>query len=108
MLRRLDRRQAIRFTDIAAPEFSASNYGRDWATFMGSIQGRDAQGEWVEGVEVFRQLYAAVGFRTLVSISRIPGLRWGLERTYAFFAKHRLRLTGRPATCASDRCSVRA
>lgn len=95
MLRRLDRRDAIRFTDIAAPGFDAASVGIDHASLMARIHGRRANGELIEGVEVFRELYSAVGFRRLVSLTRLPGIAQLLDLAYHLFAKNRLRLTGR-------------
>ena len=48
----------------------------------------------VEGVEVFRRLYTAVGFGPVVALTRLPGVRQLLDLAYHAFAKHRLRLTG--------------
>ncbi|MEM7151621.1 MAG: DUF393 domain-containing protein [Myxococcota bacterium] len=110
LLRRLDRRRnLIAFTDIAAPDFAPERYDTTMDALMGSIHGRDAQGEWITGVEVFRQLYAAVGLGWLVSLTRVPGIRQLLDAGYRVFARNRLRLTGRntPA-CDGDRCSVPA
>jgi predicted DCC family thiol-disulfide oxidoreductase YuxK len=104
-LRRRDKRTRLTFTDIAAAEFDASRYGLTMNDFMAQIRGRQRDGRWVQGVEVFRQLYAAVGFRWAVRISRLPGLSWLLDVAYGWFAKNRLRLTGRkePQACS---CSV--
>ena len=108
MLRRFDRRhKLIAFTDIAEPEFDASRYGTTMSALMGSIHGRDSQGEWITGVEVFRQLYTAVGFGWLVSVTRVPGIRQLLDAAYRVFARNRLRLTGRSeAACEDGRCSI--
>lgn len=103
MLRRLDRDGRILFIDISAPGFDPSGTGRSWAELMARIHGRLPDGELVEGVEVFRRLYAAVGFRRLVALSRLPGVRHLLELGYRLFARHRLRLTGR---CANGTCAV--
>ena len=106
MLQRLDRRRArIRFTDIAAPGFDAANLGRSWADLMDRIQGRLPDGTWIEGVEVFRRLYAAVGFGALVFVTRLPGISHALELSYRLFAKNRLKLTGR---CVDGACAVHA
>jgi predicted DCC family thiol-disulfide oxidoreductase YuxK len=99
MLRRKDRRGAIQFTDIAAPGFDAAAYGTTQAAVMARIRGRLPDGTAIEGVEVFRQLYAAIGWRTLVAISRVPGISHLLRLGYTVFARNRLRLTGR---CAPD------
>jgi hypothetical protein len=72
MLRGRDRRQRIRFVDIAADGFDAASVGLTWGTLMDRIHGRLPDGTLVEGVEVFRRLYAAVGFGPLVGV-RPPG-----------------------------------
>lgn len=101
LLARLDRLGRILFTDIAAPGFDASEIGVDFATLMAGIHGRLPGGELVTGVEVFRRLYAAVGFERLVALSRLPVLSQLLEAAYAVFSRYRLRLTGR---CDHDVC----
>ena len=103
MLRRLDKRERLQFTDIDAPNFDATSLGTDRATLMGRIHGRHPDGTWVTGVEVFRQLYAAVGYRRLVAISRWAPLSAVLNFLYERFAKNRLALTGRRC---DDACSI--
>ena len=101
MLRRKDRRQRIRFTDIADRGFDAATIGIPWATLMDRIHGRLPDGTLVEGVEVFRRLYAAVGFNSVVAATRLPLVAPLLELSYRLFAKNRLKLTGR---CSDDAC----
>ncbi len=103
MLRRWDKRQRIEFTDIAAPDFSADELGIDHATLMARIHGRLPDGTMIEGVEVFRQLYSAVGWTWPVAMSRLPGVRGMLDAAYHVFARNRLRFTGR---CDADGCAV--
>ncbi len=103
LLRRLDRKGRVLFTDIAAPEFDAAQVGADQQTLMARIHGRFPNGEWVEGVEVFRQLYTAVGFGPLVKLTRLPGVAQALGLGYRVFARNRLRLTGR---CSEGTCAV--
>lgn len=105
MLRRLDRNARIRFTDIAASDFDAGAVGISWTALMERIHGRMPNGTLVEGVEVFRQLYSAVGFGPLVALTRLPGIAQALQLGYRVFAKNRLRLTGR---CADGACEVHA
>lgn len=95
MLRRKDRHGRIAFTDIAAPGFDAAALGTDQATLMARIHGRLPDGTWIEGVEVFRRLYAAVGFGWLVALTRVPGLSHLCRLGYHVFARNRLRWTGR-------------
>jgi predicted DCC family thiol-disulfide oxidoreductase YuxK len=110
LLRWLDRRGRVRFTDIAAESFDPAAVGRTFDDLMARIQGRDLEadgtpGPWVEGVEVFRRLYAAVGFSPLVALTRLPGVRHLLDAGYRWFARNRLRLTGR---CTADSCALPA
>jgi predicted DCC family thiol-disulfide oxidoreductase YuxK len=103
LLRRLDRKHRIRFTDIADPSFSPTRFGMTMNNFMDEIQGRLPTGDWITGVEVFRRLYAAVGLKPVVALTRLPGISHGLEFGYRIFAKNRLRLTGR---CDHGSCKV--
>ena len=98
-LRRMDRHGRIRFTDIAAADFCADDYGIDLDEFMTAIHGRLPDGTWVRGVEVFRRLYSAVGCGPIVWGTRLPLIRGLLDRAYAMFARNRLRWTGR---CSSN------
>lgn len=104
MLQRLDRRDRIRFTDISDPRFDESDVGLSWEALMDRIHGRMPDGTLVEGVEVFRQLYARVGLRWLIPVTRVPGISHLLGYAYEAFAKNRLRLTGR---CDEDGCAIR-
>jgi predicted DCC family thiol-disulfide oxidoreductase YuxK len=103
MLRKLDRKGRIVFTDIASPGFDARVTGLTHEELMASIRGRMADGTLVEGVEVFRQLYSAVGLKPLIPLTRLPGVRQGLEAGYKVFARNRLRLTGR---CTEESCAL--
>jgi predicted DCC family thiol-disulfide oxidoreductase YuxK len=102
-LRRLDGGGRVRFTDIAAPGFDATATGIAWRDLMDRIHARLADGTVVEGVEVFRRLYTAVGWGWLVAPTRLPGVRQLLDAAYRAFARNRLRLTGR---CAEAGCEV--
>ena len=109
-LQRRDRKNQIRFTDIAAPDFQASDYGISGEEFMAAVHGRLSDGTWIKGVEVFRRLYSAIGFSPLVWITRIPGISHLLDLAYRIFARNRLRLTGRKghAACEQGTCNARA
>jgi predicted DCC family thiol-disulfide oxidoreductase YuxK len=104
LLRRLDKQtQRIRFTDIQAAGFAPESVGLTFPELMRRIHGRLPTGELIEGTEVFRRLYAAVGFRRAVAFSRWPGVSQLLDAGYSLFAKNRLRLTGR---CTEEICNV--
>lgn len=103
MLHWLDRKHRIWFTDIASPYFAAASFGTSYDALMAEIRGRLPDGGWIQGVEVFRRLYSAVGFAPLVALTRLPGIRALLDIGYAKFAKNRLRWTGR---CDAEACEV--
>lgn len=94
-LRRLDSDNKIQFTDIADPYFNLSIINKTMNELMDHIHGRLPDGSIIEGVEVFRQLYGAVGFGPLVAVSRLPGISHILDLCYHIFAKNRLKWTGR-------------
>ena len=102
-VRRLDRRACVRFVDIAARDFDAATVHRTQAELMARIHARLPDGSLVEGVEVFRRMYAAVGLGPLVALTRIPGISHLLDAGYRWFAKNRLGLTGR---CTDETCAV--
>jgi len=103
LLRSLDRAGRIGFVDIADADFDAAALGVEFSALMDTIHGRLPNGALIEGVEVFRRLYAAVGLGWLVAPTRWPGISHALELAYRVFAEHRLRLTGR---CADGACAI--
>ncbi len=104
MLRRWDRARQIRFTDIDAPTFDAAAYGKSHDELMARMHGRLPDGTWLDGVEVFRRMYSAVGYKRLAALSRLPLLSQLLDLGYTLFARNRLKLTGR---CTAQSCSVK-
>lgn len=102
-LKRRDKRQRVRFTDIADPSFDPDSLGLPWETFMAKIHGRLPDGRWIEGVEVFRRLYGAVGLGWLLAPTRVPGLKQLADLAYRVFARNRLRWTGR---CDANGCAL--
>ena len=106
LLRGRDRAGRIVFTDIAATGFDPGSVGLDQDALMKRIHARLPTGELIEGVEVFRRLYAAVGFGTLVALTRLPVVSHGLDLAYKVFAKNRLRLTGRCVKTDDGSCAV--
>lgn len=107
MLRWLDRgRGRLALVDIAEPSFDAANYGTTFEAVMGHIHGVLPDGSLVTGNEVFRRAYAAVGLGWLWAPTKWPIIRPIADAAYNWFAKHRLKLTGRPDACETDRCKV--
>jgi len=103
LLRRYDRRAGILFTDIAAQGFDAGALGLTQHDLMARIHGRLRDGTVIEGVEVFRRAYQAIGLGLLVPLTRLPGISQLLDAAYRLFARNRLRLTGR---CTAGHCQL--
>lgn len=107
LLKRLDGgRGRLAVVDITAADFDASRYGVTFADVMGSIHGVRPDGTLVTGVEVFRRAYAAVGWGWLWAPTAWPVLRPIVDAAYRWFARNRLRLTGRAGACVDGRCRV--
>jgi predicted DCC family thiol-disulfide oxidoreductase YuxK len=109
LLERLDRgRGRIELEDISAPDFDPGRYGLTLAEVEARLHGVLPDGRLVDGVEVLAMAYEAVGLGWLAAPARWPGVRWLLDRAYAWFARNRLRLTGRASlACGREgRCEV--
>ena len=89
VLRRWDRGGKIRFTNISSPDFQAAAVGMTDDALTAQMHGRLPDGTWLRGVEVFRRMYAAVGFGPLVFLSRLPLISQVLDWAYIVFASNR-------------------
>ncbi len=104
LLERLDRgRGRLEFEDIAAPDFDAAVYGLDDQAVMDRIHGVLPDGTVIEGLEVFRRAYGAVGRGWILAPTRWWGLRRLADAAYRAFARNRLRLTGRDHSSRLER-----
>lgn len=105
MLARLDAgRGHLERVDISAPDFDPGDYGRSRETLMARIHGVLPDGRVVEGVEVFRRAYEAVGRGWLLAWTSWPLLGSLADAAYRWFARNRLRLTGREPACDGESC----
>ena len=103
MVRRKDKHQRLKLTDIAAVDFRP-DAGKDLQELMKEIHGRDANGKFVTGVDVFREIYGRLGFELLVKISRLPVLRQVLDVGYRLFAYLRFKHASRRMKRAGVDC----
>jgi len=105
LLERMDRgRGRIACTDISALDFDAKEHGLERADLMARIHAVLPDGSIVEGVEVFRRAYQAVGWGWLLAPTRWPLLRGAADAAYRMFARNRLRWTGRKHACEEGVC----
>lgn len=100
-LRRLDAgRGALALQDITLPDFDPARHSLTYETVMTRIHGVLPDGRVVEGVEVFRRAYDAVGWGWLLGWTAWPGLRQLADGVYVLFARCRLWLRGGVACAA--------
>jgi len=105
-LKRLDRKNQVAFIDITKPSFDPSLYGRTLEQFIGSIHGRNRNGEIIHGMPVFREVYAALGWGWLYRWTSLPLIRPLIDLLYAIFAKIRPKFSGFDSNCQNSRCQI--
>lgn len=82
----------IQLVDIQSSDFDADKFGRTFDEMMGQLHLLDSHGTWYVGMDASRALYAVLGYRRLVMLSCLPGLRYLMNAGYRFFARRRIRL----------------
>ncbi len=102
LVQRLNRRGRLEFVDFAQPSYDpdANRLSRDELGHV--IHARWRDGSTISGVDVFREVWTAVGFGLFSRLSRLPVINDLLLRGYDWFARNRLRLTGRAATAQAE------
>ncbi|MEM7411267.1 MAG: DUF393 domain-containing protein [Myxococcota bacterium] len=106
MLERRNPEGRLATVDIAAADFDAGLFETDHATLMARIHGVLPDRTLIEGMEVFRRAYTAVGLGWVTAPSAWPVLGPVFDAAYRWFAKYRLRLTGRNHAC-EDHCAAK-
>ena len=106
-MERMDRgRGRLIIEDIAAESFDPARYGLTTDAVMGAIHGVLPDGRIVAGMEVFRRAYSALGLGWLLRWTAWWPFRPVVDRFYRWFARNRMRLTGRGSKCDTDRCRI--
>jgi predicted DCC family thiol-disulfide oxidoreductase YuxK len=104
-LQRMDRnRGRLVLEDITAAGFDPHRYGLTQEDVMRRIHGVLPGGKVISGVEVLRKAYEAVGLGWLVAPSRWPLLKRAADAAYEWFARNRMRLTGKREACPDNTC----
>ncbi len=104
MLRKRNARGLIAFEDISLPEFDAAQYGLTMEQVVGAMHAIRPDGAIVRGVDVFAEVYDAVGWTWLARF-----IRWRVTRPlakfgYRIFATVRPWLSGFKPTECTDAC----
>ena len=104
-LHRLDKRERLRFVDIAAPDFDAARHAATKDEMMTLMHAELADGRMLKGVDALHAAYSAVGLGWLWAPARWRLLRPYADRLYARVARERMRLSrALGAQCSGDRC----
>uniref|UniRef100_A0A3B3HKT6 Si:ch73-390p7.2 n=1 Tax=Oryzias latipes TaxID=8090 RepID=A0A3B3HKT6_ORYLA len=105
----LNRNQAgkVDFIDIAKPGYDAAKY-KDVTYEMAMeemhvIDEKD-EGQVHRGVPAFAVMYGAVGLNWLARLMMWSPVRPLMDKSYAVFARNRLKWTGRGDECTTGRC----
>jgi len=96
-LKKRDRRGLVKFTDIADINYDPhKNGGVNYEAGMKKIHAVTETGEVIAGMEVFREVYKAVGLGWVWRFTQLPGFSPLFDRFYDFWAAWRMKVTGRP------------
>ena len=95
LMKIFNRRKHLQFIDFTASSYLSVEHGLSPCDLGKVIHARWSDGTLITGVEVFREMWEAVGLRALARLARRPMINKLMGRAYAWFAKNRLWLTGR-------------
>ncbi|MDH5700729.1 MAG: DUF393 domain-containing protein [Nitrospirota bacterium] len=95
LMKFLNQRQRLVFIDFSTSAYRPTDHGLNQCDLGSVIHARWSDGTIITGVEVFREMWEAIGLGFLARCSRWPLINGLLVKAYAWFAKNRLRLTGR-------------
>ncbi|MGE3979413.1 MAG: thiol-disulfide oxidoreductase DCC family protein [Nitrospira sp.] len=105
LMKRLDRRRRLVFCDFSRPDYDPTSIDISPAELGRIIHARCGDGTVITGVDVFRAMWEAVGLGFLARLTRFSLIEPLVVQAYAWFARNRLRLTGRSHSCRGDACS---
>jgi len=95
----------VDFVDISLPGYDGAKYkGVSYEMAMDEMHVIDEKHEVHRGVPAFAVMYGAVGLGWLGRFMMWPPVRPLMDKSYAIFARNRLKWTGRGEECTSGRC----
>jgi predicted DCC family thiol-disulfide oxidoreductase YuxK len=90
-------RSLVKFVDIADLDYDPKQHGSiSFADAMGRIHAILPDGTVIQGVEVFRKVYEALGMGWVYAVTKWPIFGGLADRVYDIWAAWRFKLTGRP------------
>lgn len=95
----------VDFIDISLPGYNGEKYKDiSYDMAMEEMHVIDEKDEVHRGVPAFAVMYGAVGLGWLGRFMMWPPVRPFMDKSYAIFAKNRLKWTGRGEDCTTGRC----
>lgn len=95
----------VHFIDIALPGYDGAKYQDvSYEMAMEEMTVIDENDKVHRGVPAFAVMYCAVGLGWLGRLMMWSPIRPMMDKSYAIFAKNRLKWTGRGEECATGRC----
>ena len=95
-LKRRDKIGNIRFVDINSDNYDPTNYQNiSFEKAMSNLHGILHDGNLIQGLDVLAYAYQLVGLGWVYFPTKIPIISNLLKIFYSFWAKHRLKITGR-------------
>jgi predicted DCC family thiol-disulfide oxidoreductase YuxK len=100
-IRANDANEVLTFVDCSAPTFDDAQFRGDGVTqknMMSYLHVRNAEGNWIIGVDAFALLYRTVGKTTIANLWGGRFIRPLAKRVYPWIARHRqlISYTGMP------------
>ncbi|XP_054631121.1 uncharacterized protein LOC129180708 isoform X3 [Dunckerocampus dactyliophorus] len=100
-----DKPGKVDFVDISLPGYDGAKYkGVSYEAAMEEMHVIDENNEVHRGVPAFAVMYSAMGLDVLGRFMLWPPVRPFMDKSYAMFAKNRLKWTGRREECTTGRC----
>ncbi|KAM6982387.1 uncharacterized protein LKV04_013006 [Tautogolabrus adspersus] len=97
--------EKVDFIDISLPGYDGEKYkGVSYEMAMGEMHVIDEKNEVHCGIPAFAVMYSAVGLGWLGCFMMWPPVRPFMDKSYAIFARNRLKWTGRGDECTTGRC----
>lgn len=101
-----DRRGALRFVDIARPEFRAETHGLDPVRVQKFMHVRDGEGNLRVGVDAFVAIWEALeGFGWMANLAKKKWVNPFLQVGYHTFARIRPFLPKKKVDCDTGACA---
>lgn len=95
LMKLFNRKERLQFIDFSTSSYRAADHGLNPCDLGKVIHARWADGTIITGVDVFGEMWEAIGLRLFAHLSRRPLINALLVKAYAWFAKNRLWLTGK-------------